>query len=245
MKPARPRNTGPWSRIASLLRWSWRLALLLIALDLAYLAWIWPDWQSYRQGPIQQSTFIRDYKAEQRHNPDWPELGWSPVALRQIPKSMVQAVIIAEDSRFYSHGGIDWEALGDAMEHNLARGRLVYGGSTISQQTAKNLFLSPSRNPLRKWHEFVLTLAMEQQLDKNRIMEYYLNVAQFGHGLFGVEAAARHYWGIPASSLSRRQAIELAASLPSPMSTNPAKRTRTFLNRVNKISRHFRRWASN
>jgi len=131
------------------------------------------------------------------------------------------------------------------MHYNLDRGRLVYGGSTISQQTAKNLFLSPSRNPLRKWHELVLTLAMEHYLSKRRIMEYYLNVAQFGHGLFGVDAAARRYWGIPASRLSRRQAIELAASLPSPATTNPSARTKTFLNRVNKISRHFRKWASN
>lgn len=245
MKSSYSRKSGLLSRTASLLRWSLRLFLLLVALDIAYLAWIWPDWQSYQEGPIQRSTFIRDYEAERRHNPDWPKLGWNPVALRQIPKSMIQAVVIAEDSRFYSHGGVDWEALRDAMEYNFARGRLIYGGSTISQQTAKNLFLNPSRNPLRKWHELVLTLAMEHYLSKERIMEYYLNVAQFGHGLFGVEAAARHYWGIPASRLKRHQAIELAATLPSPVNANPAKRNKAFLNRVNKIRRHFRQWADN
>ncbi|MDC1287695.1 monofunctional biosynthetic peptidoglycan transglycosylase [Gammaproteobacteria bacterium] len=245
MKSATTRKSGFWQRIARVLRWSFYLLLLLVLLDVGYLAWIWPDWQSYQQGPIQRSTFIRDYEADQRHNPDWPELGWNPIALNRIPKNMVRAVIVAEDSRFYSHGGIDWEALADAMQYNLARGRFVYGGSTISQQTAKNLFLSASRNPLRKWHELVLTLAMEHHLSKRRIMEHYLNVAQFGHGLFGVDAAARRYWGIPASRLSRRQAIELAASLPSPVSTNPAARNRTFLNRVNKIKRHFNKWASN
>ena len=130
------------------------------------------------------------------------------------------------------------------MKYNLARGRMVYGGSTISQQTAKNLFLSPSRNPLRKWHELILTLTMEGHLSKRRIMEYYLNVAQFGRGIFGVDAAARHYWGIPASRLSRRQAIELAASLPSPSATNPSARSKTYLSRVNKINRHFRQWGS-
>ena len=226
------------------MRWSLRLLLLAILLDIAYLAWIWPDWQSYREGPIQRSSFIREYEADQRRNPDWPELRWNPVPIERIPRVMVRAVIIAEDSRFYSHGGVDWEALHDAMSYNLERGRLVYGGSTISQQTAKNLFLTASRNPLRKWHELVLTLAMEHHLSKQRIMEHYLNVAQFGRGLFGVDAAARHYWGIPASSLSRRQAIELAATLPSPVSTNPAERNGTFLRRVNKISRHFRQWAS-
>jgi monofunctional biosynthetic peptidoglycan transglycosylase len=239
------RKTGLLPRIAAMLRWCLRLALLLVLLDAAYLAWIWPDWQAYRQGPIQRSSFIRDYEAEQRNNPDWPELGWNPVPLERIPDTMLRAVIVAEDARFYSHGGVDWEALRDAMAYNLDRGRLVYGGSTISQQTAKNLFLSASRNPLRKWHELVLTLAMERELSKRRIMEHYLNVAQFGHGLFGVDAAARYYWGIPASALTRRQAIELAATLPSPATANPATRTRFFLNRVDKISRHFRRWASN
>jgi monofunctional biosynthetic peptidoglycan transglycosylase len=245
MKRATSRKSGFWQRIARVMRWSFYLLLLLLLLDVGYLMGIWPDWQTYQQGPIQRSTFIRDYEFAQLDNPDWPELGWNPVALKRIPQNMVRAVIVAEDSRFYTHGGVDWEALGDAMEYNLTRGRLVYGGSTISQQTAKNLFLSPSRNPLRKWHELVLTLAMEHYLSKQRIMEYYLNVAQFGHGLFGVDAAARRYWGIPASRLSRRQAIELAASLPSPATTNPAARSKTFLNRVNKISRHFRNWASN
>ncbi len=226
------------------MRWCLRLLLVLVLLDVAYLASIWPDWGSYRQGPIQRSSFIRDYEVEQRSDPDLPELRWNPVALKNIPQSMVRAVIIAEDSRFYSHDGIDLEALKLAMQYNFDKGRMVYGGSTISQQTAKNLFLSPSRNPLRKWHELVLTLTMEGQLPKNRIMEYYLNVAQFGRGLFGVDAAARHYWGIPASRLSRRQAIELAASLPSPAATNPEARNNTFLNRVSKINRHFNQWAS-
>jgi monofunctional biosynthetic peptidoglycan transglycosylase len=226
------------------MRWCLRLLLVLVILDVAYLASIWPDWESYQKGPIQRSSFIRDYELEQRTDPDLPELRWNPVALQEMPQTMVRAVIIAEDSRFYSHDGIDLEAFKTAMQYNIDKGRMVYGGSTISQQTAKNLFLSPSRNPLRKWHELVLTLAMEGQLTKNRIMEYYLNVAQFGRGLFGVDAAARHYWGIPAARLSRRQAIELAASLPSPASTNPAARTRTYLNRVNKINRHFNLWAS-
>ena len=166
------------------------------------------------------------------------------MALQKIPQSMVRAVIIAEDSRFYSHDGIDLEAFKNAMQYNLDQGRMVYGASTISQQTAKNLFLDPSRNPLRKWHELVLTLAMEGQLSKHRIMEHYLNVAQFGRGLFGVDAAARHYWGIPAARLTRRQAIELAASLPSPVATNPAARNKAYLNRINKISRHFNLWAA-
>ena len=242
--PPRPRSKSAIRRFTGrLLRAGLGLLLLFVVLDAAYLAWIWPDWESYQRGPIQSSSFIREYVADRTNHPEWPPLRWNPVPLEQIPRDMVRAVVIAEDSRFYSHGGVDWEAFQDAMRYNLAQGRLIYGGSTISQQTAKNLFLSASRNPLRKWHELVLTYAMEHHLSKQRIMEHYLNVAQFGRGLFGVDAAARHYWGIPAARLSRRQAIELAASLPSPATTNPAIRNKTFLRRVNKINRHFRQWA--
>jgi monofunctional biosynthetic peptidoglycan transglycosylase len=156
-----------------------------------------------------------------------------------IPKSMVRAVIVAEDSRFYEHEGVDFEALKDAMEFNLSEQRMVYGASTISQQTVKNVFLSSSRNPLRKWHELLLTLGMERNLSKRRILEHYLNLAEFGRGIYGVDAAARYYWGIPAARLSSRQAMELAATLPSPVKNNPRTRTKSFRNRVKRIRRYF------
>ena len=152
---------------------------------------------------------------------------------------MTRALIVAEDANFYWHGGIDFEAFQAAMEHNLEEGRFIYGGSTISQQAVKNLFLTPSRNPLRKWHELVLTIAMERNLKKNRILELYLNVVEFGRGIYGVEAAARHYWGVSAQQLTRYQAIQLAASLPAPTSHNPSTRTRFFNRRLKKINRYF------
>ncbi len=152
---------------------------------------------------------------------------------------MIRAVIAAEDSRFYEHDGVDFDALKDAMEYNLSEQRMAYGASTISQQTVKNVFLSPSRNPLRKWHELLLTLGMERNLTKKRILEHYLNLAEFGKGIYGVDAAARYYWGIPASRLSSRQAIELAATLPSPVKNNPRTRTKSFQNRVKRIRRYF------
>ncbi len=114
---------------------------------------------------------------------------------------------------------------------------MAYGGSTISQQTAKNLFLSASRNPLRKWHELLLTLGMEYHLSKDRILELYLNIAEFGPGIYGVEAAARHYWGVPAQHLTRSQAAQIAATLPSPKKHNPATRSARFLAHTNKIIR--------
>ncbi len=212
--------------------------LILLLLDLGYLAAIWPDWQRYADGPLLRSNFIRAYEQE-RHSQGWPRLRWNPVPIETIPRELIGAVIVAEDARFYEHDGIDLDAFKEAMEYNLSKKRIVYGASTISQQTVKNLFLNPSRNPLRKWHELVLTLGLERNLSKRRILEYYLNVAEFGRGIYGVDAAARHYWGVPVYRLGRREAVELAATLPSPIRHNPASRTRTFINRVGKIWRYF------
>lgn len=213
--------------------------LLLVVFDAAYLASIWPDWESYRHGSIRRSQFIADYESARNNQPGWPQLRWRPVALNQIPQHLVRAVIVAEDSRFYQHEGVDLVALQQAMEYNLSKKRLAYGASTLSQQTIKNLFLSPSRNPLRKWHELVLTLGMERKLSKRRILEYYLNLAEFGRGIYGVEAAARYYWDVPVSRLSWRESIELAATLPSPLANNPRSNTRAFRKRVEKIRRYF------
>ena len=212
---------------------------ILVMMDLGYLIGIWPEWEMYTDGPIQRSSFIRSYEFERHRHTDWPQLRWNPVSIETISQSMVRAVIVAEDARFYEHEGVDIDALKVAMEYNLSEKRLAYGGSTISQQTVKNVFLSPSRNPLRKWHELLLTLAMEENLSKKRILEHYLNVAEFGRGIYGVDAAARYYWGIPASRLTSRQAVELAATLPSPVFNNPKTRTKSFENRVTKIRRYF------
>ena len=151
---------------------------------------------------------------------------------------MSRAAVVAEDARFYQHKGLDQEAIEKAIQYNLSKGRIVYGASTISQQTIKNLFLTHSRNPLRKLHEVILTYMMEHNVGKKRILEIYLNIAEFGKGIFGVDAAARYYFGKPARYLSLAEAIELAATLPAPTKHNPQTRTRFFHNKVNKISRH-------
>lgn len=226
-------------RVVTTLKWSWKVALLVFVMDTGYLIGIWPDWSIYAEGPVQQSSFIRNYISQHYRHRDWPHLQWKPVSINKIPDHMVRALIVAEDSRFYSHSGIDTDALKNAMEYNLAQKRFVYGGSTISQQTIKNIFLSPSRNPLRKWHELVLTIAMERNLSKERILTLYLNIVEFGRGIYGVNAAAKYYWGIPASQLSVKQAVELAASLSAPVKHNPKTRTKYFLKRVKKIARYF------
>ncbi len=166
---------------------------------------------------------------------DLPSLRWRPVSLTEIPRHVRRAVIVAEDSRFYQHGGFDLIAFRDAMDYNVAQGRFALGASTISQQTVKNLYLSSSRNPLRKWHELILTWGMERNLSKDRILEIYLNVAEFGPGIYGVEAASQVYWGKSVLRLTLSEAAELAASLPSPKTNNPATRTQRFRKRVHKI----------
>lgn len=210
----------------------------LILLDALYLWFKWPDWQHYAGGPIQKSGFIERYEKERENNKDWPALRWRPVALNAIPKHVIRAVIVAEDARFYQHDGFDVDAFQDAMEHNMAKQRMVYGGSTISQQTTKNMFLGPSRNPLRKWHEIVLTYGMEKYLQKRRIIEMYLNIAEFGRGVYGVEAAAQYYWGKPIGAVTEDEAVELATTLPAPVNHNPKTRTRFFLRHKRTIARH-------
>lgn len=218
----------------------WRLWLKLLAIlaigDLFYVAGMWPDWDLYARGPVPRTAFMIRYE-HARRSEGWPSLRWRPVPLERIPKSVIRAVIVGEDSRFWRHSGVDPEALEEALEYNLSRRRLAYGASTISQQTVKNYFFEPNRNPLRKWHELLLTLGMERNLEKRRILELYLNVAEFGPGIYGVEAASRAYWGIPASRLSALQAVELAATLPSPRKHNPRTRTERFTQRAAKLTR--------
>jgi hypothetical protein len=152
-----------------LLRWCWRLLLALALMDAGYLVGIWPQWDLYASGPVQRSNFIRAYEFERGRHADWPALRWNPVAIEAIPQDMIWAVVVAEDARFFEHDGVDIEALRDAMEYNLSRKKMIYGASTISQQTVKNVFLNSSRDPLRKWHELLLTIGMERNLSKRRL----------------------------------------------------------------------------
>jgi len=214
------------------------LAILLTGIVLADLYWlstVWPDWEVLAKGPVPESSLIRDYRQRANINSQLPAVRWSPVELVNIPHILQRSVIMAEDGRFYQHDGVDFKAIRNAWDYNLSHMKVRYGASTISQQTVKNLFLSNERNLLRKWHELILTWQMEQRLSKDRILELYLNVAQFGPGIFGVQAASYYYWGRPVWRINRRQAAELAASLPSPTKNNPGRYTPAFAARVSSI----------
>lgn len=223
------------SRLARTLRWGWRIALLLLVIDIFYVMSIWPNWQQFGRSQTLKSQFILNYEARRKKDPTLPPLQWLPIPGDQMPRDLRRAVIAAEDARFYQHHGIDLLAFMDAMDTNLELMEFKYGASTISQQTIKNLYFSSARNPLRKWHELILTLAMEMKVSKQRILTTYLNIAEFGEGIYGVEAAAQYYWHIPAYLLDERQAAELAATLPSPKKSNPLSRSRYFVQRANKI----------
>ncbi|MHB8534755.1 MAG: monofunctional biosynthetic peptidoglycan transglycosylase [Sulfuricaulis sp.] len=227
------------------LRWSFRLLLVLFIADLFYLGVTWPDWKKLAAGPVPKSAFMVEYEKERVHHKNWPRLRWHPVPLSTIPKYFIRAVILGEDSRFYEHSGFDLIAFKEAMEYNLREGRFVLGASTISQQTVKNLFLSPARNPLRKWHELILTWGMEHNLSKRRILELYLNIAQFGRGIYGVQAASQAYWGIDPEQMSVAEAAELAATLPGPVDNNPVDQTRYFVKRSKKILALVERYPGN
>jgi len=223
------------SRLLTIVHWTIRVGLILLLVDLFYLSATWPDWKRLSAGPVPKSAFMVHYEARRSKDRQLPALRWQPVALSDMPKFLQRAVILAEDSRFYEHSGFDLIAFREAMDYNLQEGRLALGASTISQQTVKNLFLSPARNPLRKWHELILTWGMERELRKRRILEIYLNIAEFGEGLYGIEAAALSYYGVPVSRITPRQAAELAATLPGPTKNNPATRTPAFEKRTQRI----------
>jgi len=158
---------------------------------------------------------------------------WVP--LSHISPYLAKAVLIAEDDKFWIHEGFDYEAIQKAVEKDIKAKKFKFGGSTISQQLARNLYLSPAKNPLRKMREAIITWRMERILSKRRILELYLNLVEWGEGIFGVEAASRYYYGKPSSELTPQEAARLAAVLPSPRKYNPTGGQRYVVNRSNAI----------
>ena len=224
-------------------RWIARIVLLVLAALIVYQAWIfgnvvWWIWfnpstsafMEERLGVLQQD----DPKAALRHQ-------WVPY--ERISINLKRALIASEDAKFLDHDGFDWEAMQKAYEKNVKKGKVVAGGSTISQQLAKNLFLSGRRTPWRKIEEALITLMLENVMSKRRIFEIYLNVIEWGNGVFGAQAAARYYYGVSAANLAPEQAARLAAMVPKPrfydrVRETPLleKRTAIILERMGQVS---------
>lgn len=204
--------------------------LLLIAFVLLYQVWIFLHICWWIKFNPSSSAFMEDrLEIIQEKRPD-AELKHKWVSYEKISNNLKRAVIASEDAKFLDHEGFDWEGIQKAYEKNLKKGKIVAGGSTISQQLAKNLFLSTKRTPWRKAQEAVITLMLEKILSKRRILEIYLNVIEWGNGVFGAEAAARHYYRTSAANLSKGQAARLAAMIPNPRFYDKHQYTR-YLNR--------------
>ncbi len=197
-------------------RYAWRGLALFTFLVLVYQLWIFAHVVAWIWVNPSSSSFMDDRRQIlQEKNPE-AELKHQWVPYAKISVSLKRAIVAAEDSKFLDHDGFDWEALQKAYEKNLKKGRIVAGGSTISQQLAKNLFLSSKKTPWRKLQEAVITLMLEGVMDKRRILEIYLNVIEWGNGVFGAEAAARHYYQTGAANLGPAQAARLASMVPNP-----------------------------
>ena len=188
------------------------LAAIFLAVQLSFVVRVWwwrdhnPQATAFMEASLER---LQAKKADAKLKHTW-------VGYDRISASLKKAVVAAEDAKFADHEGFDWEAIEKALEKNRKKGKVVSGASTISQQLAKNLFLSADRTPWRKGQEALITVMIEHLMDKRRILEIYLNVIEWGDGVFGAEAAARHYYGTSASALTPEAAARLAAMVPNP-----------------------------
>lgn len=196
-----------------------RLGLVLLVAAaplLLYQCWIFAHVLWWKEHDPASTRFMRIQLAELSETRPDAQIAHYWVPYEQISIHLKRAVVAAEDDRFLDHDGFDWQGIQHALERNRRTGTAVAGGSTISQQLAKNLFLSPRRSYVRKAQEAVITVMIESVWSKRRILEVYLNVAEWGEGVFGAEAAARHYFGLSADRLGPGEAARLAVKLPNP-----------------------------
>ena len=227
------KSAGKWRWV----KWVFIVPVLMfLAVQLYFFLQIW-WWVDHNPG---MTAFMREQQAALREKNPNANITQMWVPYERISNNLKRAIIASEDANFTDHDGVDWEALQKAYEKNTRKHKVVSGGSTITQQLAKNLFLSGSRNYLRKGQELIITFMLESLMDKERIFEIYLNVVEFGTGTFGAEAAARHYYGVSAANLNAMQAAKLAVMLPNPRyfdkhrdSNYLARRTAVILRRMN------------
>jgi monofunctional biosynthetic peptidoglycan transglycosylase len=216
------------------LKWSAFVLLLIVLLSLLYFLSL-PDLSKLKKGNPPKTALMEYREKESKEKGKKFRMNQTWVPLSNISPYLVKAVLIAEDDKFWSHEGFDYEAIQKAIEKDIKTKRFKFGGSTISQQLARNLYLSPAKNPLRKMREAIITWRMEKVLPKRRILELYLNLVEWGNGIFGVEAASRHYYGKPSSELTPQEAARLATVLPNPRKYNPLGDQRYVVNRSNII----------
>lgn len=194
-----------------------------------------PDVSTLKKGKPKKTALMeyREKESKEKGKKYKTHQIWVP--LSNISPYLIKAVLIAEDDKFWNHEGFDYEAIQKALEKDLKAKKFKFGGSTITQQLARNLYLSPEKSLIRKISEAVLTWRMEKVLSKKRILELYLNGVEWGEGIFGIEAASRHYFGKPSSELTPEEAARLASVLPNPRKYSPVGDQRYVINRSNLI----------
>jgi monofunctional glycosyltransferase len=218
----------PFTQAALTRRFFLRLLLLVIGIILAYQLWLLAHvWWWIDHNPSRSAFMEARLAVMQEKDPD-AELHHKWVPYAKISPNLKRAVMASEDAKFLQHDGFDWEGIQTAWEKNLKKGKVVAGGSTISQQLSKNLFLSGKRTPWRKAEEAIITVMMENMMSKRRIFEIYLNVIEWGDGVFGAEAAARHYYKTSARNLGPAQAAKMAAMIPNPRFYDKNRNTRAL-----------------
>jgi monofunctional biosynthetic peptidoglycan transglycosylase len=217
--------------------------IVAVLLWLAYEAVTFPDVRSLAKQPPKTTAFMELRKKQLRSKGQSDELRWKWVAYGRISPYLRRAVLVAEDDSFYEHEGVDVDAMKEAFERNWKRKKVASGGSTITQQLAKNLYLSPSRNPVRKIKEYFIARALERHLTKKRILEIYLNVVELGERVYGAEAASRFYFDRAASALTPNQAALIAGALPNPRVMNPGSPNKRLRWRQRMILSRMRRWG--
>jgi len=223
-----------------------RLFLILVIAVVLFVGYEWitfPDVAALATQPPTTTAFMEQRKAELRAagKSDAIDYRWVPYA--RISPYLRRAVLVAEDDTFYEHGGVDVDALQEAIRKDWARKKMTHGGSTITQQLAKNLYLSPSRNPLRKVKEYFIARSLESHLSKKRILELYLNVVEMGERVYGAEAASQAYFHTSASAISPSQAALLAGCLPNPRIMNPLSPNKRLRFRQRMVLSRMKRWG--
>src|SRR5438552_12388515 len=237
--PSAGEDTGPPGHAMSILsvgRWLAGIAAVGFGC-LAYVYIMLPDVRPLKTSnpPITAFMVLRAREAQARGVAPRRVQRW--VSYRQISPELTRAVLAAEDDAFWQHEGVDFDQLQESIEVDWARGRLVRGASTITQQLAKNLYLSPSRNPIRKLRELIIARRLEAELKKSRILELYLNVIEWGDGVYGAEAAAQTYFHQPAATLAPEESALLAGAIINPRLLNPARPNARLLRRQQLILR--------
>jgi monofunctional glycosyltransferase len=219
------------------------IALLMIVAFAAYVWMTFPNVAALKDEWPKTTSFMELRKRELRAEGKDDTLLYEPVAYARISPYLRRGALVAEDSEFYEHKAVDVEALKEALQRDLEKKKLTQGGSTITQQLAKNLYLSPSRNPFRKIQEYFIARSLENHLSKKRILELYLNVVEMGERVYGAQAAAQYYFHVPASALTPSQAALLAGCLPNPREMNPGDPNKRLRSRQRMILARMRRWG--